>query len=246
MKKKSVLLAVGSALIGGLGVGVVGITTMATADSRPAAEITTDSTVPAGASGTAGTADAPPADAKQGRRDHLSDALDPLVKDGTITQAQADKVIDAIVSAEPMRGPGGRMPLDVVAKAIGITVETLRSELDGTKSIADVAKAHSVDVQKVIDALVADATARIDEAVTAGKVTAEQAATRKSTLEARITERVNNVAPIGRGGRGGPGGHGGRHGGPDGDGDGPDGGQPPADGGTNTGSTGTGSGITFA
>lgn len=245
LKKTSVALAAGSALVGGLGVGIVGITTMATADSRPAAEVSTDSTLPAGDTGAADTppADAPP-DAPQGRRDRLASALDPLVKDGTITQTQADKVINAIVAAEPMRGgrKGGRLPLDVVAKAIGISVDTLRSELDGTKSIADVAKAHNVEAQKVIDALVADATARIDAAVKDGKLTADQATTAKSTLEDRITKRVNNVAPARRG----DGHRGGRHGGPDGDGDGPDG--APADGGAGTSgsSSGSGSGITFA
>lgn len=252
LKKKSVALAVGSALVGGLGVGIVGITTMATADSRPAAEVSTDSTLPTGDASATDTppADAPPPDAPQGRRDHLASALDPLVKDGTITQTQADKVIDAIVAAEPMRGgrKGGRLPLEVVAKAIGISVDTLRSELDGTKSIADVAKAHNADVQKVIDALVADATSHIDAAVKDGKLTADQAATAKSTLADRITKRVNNVAPVGRGGRDGH--DGGRHGGPDGDGDGPGGpdGPPPADGGAGTSgsSSGSGSGIRFA
>jgi polyhydroxyalkanoate synthesis regulator phasin len=233
MKKKSVLLAVGSALVGGLGVGVASITTMAQADTRLAQEITTDSTVATGDSGAVG------AEPKKGRRGHLESALNPLVQDGTITQTQADKVIDAIVAAAPMRGGmKGRMPLEVVAGALGISKETLRSELDGTKSIADIAKARGVDVQKVIDALVADATKRIDEAVTAGKLTAAQAATAKSTLTERITERVNKVGPAGRGGHGRHGRHGGRH---DHGGD-----QAPAGGDTDgTGSTGSSSGISF-
>lgn len=240
MKKKSVVLAVGSALVGGLGVGVVGITTMASADSRSAVEISVDSTVPAGDSGTTGTGAVGPDATKPGHRDHLESVLGPLVQDGTITQAQADKVIDAIVAAQPGgRGPRVPLPLDVVAKAIGITVETLRSELDGTKSIADVAQAHSVDVQTVIDALVADATTRIDAAVAAGKLTADQAATAKASLNDRVTQRVNNVPPLGKRGRGGHGGHHGAFGGPDG--------PPPADGGSaGSGTQASGSGITFA
>jgi polyhydroxyalkanoate synthesis regulator phasin len=232
MKKKSVLLAVGSALIGGLGVGVASITTMAQADTRPAQEIVTDSTV--------ATSDSDAADDRGGkdRRGHLESTLDPLVQDGTITQAQADKVIDAIVAAAPMRGGmKGRMPLDVVAGALGISEDALRSELDGTKSIADIAKARGVDVQKVIDALVADATKRIDEAVTAGKLTAAQAATAKSTLTERITERVNKVGPAGRGGHG----RHGRHGGHRDHGDD----QSPAGDADGTGSTGSSSGINF-
>ena len=236
LSKRSVLIATGAAMIGGLGVGVVTVGTMANADSRPAqVTVAGDS----GATGDSGVIDlsgsngstnaTPPAapDDHQGRRDHLADALAPLVKDGTITQAQADKVIDAIDAAAPDRGPrGGR--LEVAATAIGISVENLLSELGPNKSLADVAKAHGVDVQKVIDALVADATTHIDQAVTDGKLTAAQAATVKSTLVDRITKRVNTAGMPDRGpggmgrhgGRGPRGGMGGDMGGDD-DGDGP-------------------------
>jgi len=228
LSKRSVLLATGSAMIGGLGVGVVAVGTMASADSRPAQVTVVGDSGATGDSGvidlagTSGSTDAgspaAPAD-KPGRREHLTDALAPLVTDGTITQAQADKVIAAIESAAPQRGQGGGKRLEVAATAIGITVAELRTELGTTKSLADVAKAHNVDVQKVIDALVADATTHIDQAVTDGKLTAAQAATAQSTLVERITKRVNTAGLPDRG-RGGMGRHGGRgrHGGTGGDG----------------------------
>ena len=212
--KKSVLLATGSAMIGGLGVGVIAVGTMANADSRPAIE-----QVLAGDSGVTGESGAAttPAD-RPSRRQHLTSALAPLVTDGTLTQAQADKVITAIESAAPARGRRGGKRAELVASTIGITVEELRTELGTTKSVADVAQAHNVDVQKVIDALVADATKHIDQAVTDGKLTAARAATEKSTLVDRITTRVNTVGMPGRGpgGRGDRGGHGAMGGDPDG------------------------------
>ena len=230
--KRSILLATGSAMIGGLGVGVVAVGTMANADSRPAqVTVVGDS----GATGDSGIIDVPgtpnqnndPA-GRPDRRAHLAEVLAPLVTDGTITQAQADKVIDAIDKAAPDHdGRGGGKRAELVASTIGITVEQLRTELGTDKSVADVAKAHGVDVQKVIDALVADATAHIDQAVTDGHLTAAQAATEKATLVDRITKRVNTAGfpgrgPDGPGGRGGRGGHG-PHGdfGGDHDGDGP-------------------------
>jgi hypothetical protein len=230
--KRSILLATSSAMIGGLGVGVVAVGTMANADSRPAQiAVVADSGVPgdSGVAGDPGSTDAaPPAapDEQPGRRQHLTDALSPLVTDGTITQAQADKVIDAIESAAPQRGRGGGKRLETAATAIGISVADLRSELGPTKSLADVAAAHGVDVQKVIDALVADATTHIDQAVTDGKLTAEQAATVKSTLVDRITKRVNTPGMPGRG-AGGRGGHR-RHDGMGGDGDSPAGSAAPS------------------
>jgi len=193
--KKSILLATGSAMIGGLGVGVIAVGTMANADSRPAQVTVVGDSGATGVSGAAAT----PAD-RPSRRQHLTSALAPLVTDGTITQAQADKVITAIESAAPARGRRGGGPgLEAAATAIGITSDALRTELGTTKSVADVAQAHNVDVQKVIDALVADATKHIDQAVTDGKITATQATAKKATLVERITERVNTVGMPGRG-----------------------------------------------
>ena len=56
--------------------------------------------------------------------------------------------------------------LDPVAKALGITTDELKTDLAKGQSIADIAKAKNVDLNKVIDALVADATAKIDKLVT--------------------------------------------------------------------------------
>jgi hypothetical protein len=92
------------------------------------------------------------------------------------------------------------------------------------KSIADIAKDKNIDVNKVIDALVADAQARIDKGKADGKITQQQADMLGRNLKDRITSLVNGTRPAG--GAGFPGFHGfGRHGfggpggGPDGDAD---------------------------
>jgi hypothetical protein len=89
------------------------------------------------------------------------------------------------------RGEG----LTAAAEAIGITEDELRTALQDGSSIADVAAANDVDVQTVIDALVADATAHIDEEVAEGDLTAEGAAARKADLVERITALVNGERP---------------------------------------------------
>lgn len=91
------------------------------------------------------------------------------------------------------RGPG----LEAAAEAIGITADELRTELQDGSSIADVAAANDVELQAVIDALVADATAHIDEKVAAGDLTEEEATERKANLEERITALVNGERPDG-------------------------------------------------
>lgn len=89
------------------------------------------------------------------------------------------------------RGPG----LQAAATALNMSVEDLRTQLRDGKTIAAVAKDKGVDAQKVIDAMVADATQRIDQAVKDGKLTAEQAGRKKENLAARITRMVNEGRP---------------------------------------------------
>lgn len=117
----------------------------------------------------------------------LADSLSKLVTDGTITQAQADSITAALEANRPagmpddgMGGPGmgrhhgkggpgmgrGRgAGLEAAATALGITADELRTELQSGKSIADVATAKGVNVQTVIDALVAQAKTRITDMV---------------------------------------------------------------------------------
>jgi hypothetical protein len=93
-------------------------------------------------------------------------------------------------------GAGGHgAELQVAAQTIGITVDQLRTELQGGKTIAEVAKAHDVDPQKVIDAIVAESTKRIDEAVTNGKLTSDQAAKLKANLSDVASHIVNDAHP---------------------------------------------------
>lgn len=107
----------------------------------------------------------------------LTSTLAAQVSAGSLTQAQSDAITAAVVAARPVGGGfgaggghGGRgirgPKLDVAATALGITTAELQTELQAGKTIADVATAKGVDIQKVIDALVADATTNITERIT--------------------------------------------------------------------------------
>jgi hypothetical protein len=103
------------------------------------------------------------------------------------------------------RGPHGHGPhadLSVAASTIGISEADLKAALESGQSIADVATAHSVDPQTVIDAMVADAQAKLADAVTNGDLTQEQADARSADLEQHITDLVNHAGLDGPGGRG--------------------------------------------
>ena len=81
----------------------------------------------------------------------------------------------------------------VVAKAIGISEADLKTALQGGQTVAAVAKAHNVELQVVIDALVADGQAELDAAVKAGTITQAQADAEKTELTQRATDQANGT-----------------------------------------------------
>jgi hypothetical protein len=97
---------------------------------------------------------------------------------------------------EDGHGFGRGAKASVVAQAIGISVEQLRQELPG-KSLAQVAQAHGKNPADVAAALKNPVNQRIDQAVAAGRLTAEQATLRKERSAQRIDQLMNQVVPQG-------------------------------------------------
>jgi hypothetical protein len=143
---------------------------------------------------------AKPAPDGQTREEHLRATLQPLVDNGTITEAQRDAVVAALEAAGPgehgfRAGPFGFGASDAIASLLGVDAETLHSELASGKTLADIAGEKGVDVQEVVDAIVAEQTSRIDAAVADGRLTQEQADARKADLAQHATDLVNGVRP---------------------------------------------------
>ena len=157
----------------------------------------------------------------QGHGAEVASVLAALVTKGTITQAQSDAITAALAAAEaahaPQGAPGVGMPdpaatLTLISSTIGVDAATIKTRLAAGETLAAIAGAKK---DALIAALVADETKRIDAAVTAGKLTAAQATTLKSTLTAHVTTEVNAVRPMGpKPGDKGERGHGGGKGGP--------------------------------
>lgn len=154
------------------------------------------------------------------RATSIAGALQGLVSNGTISQAQADKVASTLAAAEPEHGPGGfgghrgggRLDLATAATTLKLTEAQLRTQLDAGTTLAQVADAQGIAQSTLVDALVSAAKARLADAVAAGRITQAQADARSATLPADVTEQLTKVCA--------PGGGGGRHGRPnDGDAD---------------------------
>ncbi|MFM7253312.1 MAG: hypothetical protein ACKO27_09655 [Ilumatobacteraceae bacterium] len=200
-KKKVITAGLIAGLIAGAGAGLV---------------LELSGTAGAGQAVTAATVPGETGDVEAEHADRLQSVLQPLVDDGTITQAQADAVIAALEAARPMRGEGvGRRAFGLAAETIGITPEELRTAVMGGQTIAEVAAANGSSGDEVIAALVAKAQEHIDGDVADGEYTAEEGAAKLADATARITEFVNNTPELPLfGGRGGRHGH---HGDMDGD-----------------------------
>ncbi len=99
-----------------------------------------------------------------------------------------------------------RAELGTVAQTIGISQDDLISGLQSGQSIADIAKAHHVDPNKVIDAIYNDEKQQVQQAVSSGQISQSQADQLESALKQRIAARVNGTGSGPAGGRfpGGP------------------------------------------
>jgi len=149
---------------------------------------------------------------RDARDAYLRQTLAPLVKNGTITQKQADAVIKALEDAKPAhpfgegKFRGGRMlfgdAFGAVAKKLGVSEDALRTELRNGKSIADIAREKHVDPAAVVDAVVAAIKADVDQAVKDGKLSQAEADQRMSAVRQHITAFVNGKLPRLGAGRG--------------------------------------------
>jgi ribosomal protein S20 len=143
--------------------------------------------------------------------DALSDALkqalknrvDEAVDAGRLTEEQANELKARIDSNEyPLlfgrdghRGPGfghhGLFEtLGAAASYLGMTEAELREALED-KTLAEIAQEKGKSVQGLVQALVAVEAKRIDEAVTEGRITKDQASELKARLDEHVEALVN-------------------------------------------------------
>jgi uncharacterized protein YidB (DUF937 family) len=129
--------------------------------------------------------------------------VDDLLANGKITQAQADKLKDAINSGKglgrllfkrhEMREKAmtalRRQIVSSSSEAIGVSAQDLRGELQSGKSIADVAAEHSVSLDAVKSQITDDVKARLDTAVANGKITQ----TREDQAMQRLADNLDTI-----------------------------------------------------
>jgi hypothetical protein len=135
--------------------------------------------------------------------------VDAALKEGKITQAQADELEARIQSGQfprfggPLLGPrfghshgGGPHlfgeKLSAAADYLGLSQAELRAELSNGRSLADIAKARGKSVDGLKQALLAEAEKQLDQLVEDGELTRAQADEMLARMKARIDDLVDN------------------------------------------------------
>ena len=138
------------------------------------------------------------------RGERISEALQVLVDDGTLTEAQRDAVVETLKNARPDRGEfreplGQRGPRVVgeIAEILGLEGNEIREALRNGSSIAELAEAQGIESADVVDAIVARAEERLDTAVENGRIDDTQAAEMLTRTAERAEDLVNGEIEFG-------------------------------------------------
>ncbi len=135
--------------------------------------------------------------------------LDEAIANGKLTAAEGETMladlrshVDEIVNATGgPHGPGVRIAVgpgfgDATATYLGLTPAELRAQVEGGKTLAQVAAAQGKSVDGLKAAILAGAKQELDQAVAAGKLTAAQEQKVLDDLKSHIDDIVNNAGPI--------------------------------------------------
>jgi len=144
--------------------------------------------------------------------ERIADALQPLVDDGTLTDAEVHAVVDALEEARPedggrgqgQHGPGQHGPrgAGAIADILGLEGSEIRDALQGGSTIADLAAKQGVAIVDVVVVLVAQTEERVAAGLDSGRIDQEKADEILANAEQHAEDLVNGDFEPGKG-RGG-------------------------------------------
>jgi hypothetical protein len=122
-----------------------------------------------------------------------------------VTAVAATSTADTTTSPSPgthfrggFGGPNGFAGVNLLqdaATTIGISEQTLESDLQSGQTVAQVATANGSTAQAVLNALVGDETTAIDSLASSGKITSAQETKLQSNVTQMVTNFVNQTRP---------------------------------------------------
>lgn len=135
------------------------------------------------------------------------------VEAGNITQEEADEKLagleekiterlNTVPTGRRGHGHGRARGSEVVQELLGLTQEEIREGFQAGQTLADLAEANGVSTDALVDAIVADAEAKVAEKLEAGDITQERADSVLEGLEEKVEDKVTSERPARGGVRG--------------------------------------------
>jgi hypothetical protein len=157
-----------------------------------------------------------PAKLSDALRQAYDDRIDAQVASGKLTKAQGD-ALKAAAANSPLPGGGGRggfgggfrggahsfgpiagpETMTAAATYLGLSEDTLQSDLQSGQTLAQIATAQGKDETGLRDAMVAATKADLDKAVAAGQLTQAQEDKIVAALPDQITQMIEHAGPTG-------------------------------------------------
>jgi uncharacterized protein YidB (DUF937 family) len=190
MKRKIVAGTVAAVAVGGAGAGVAA-TQFSSSPSQETKAVVSDAAKRLGVQ---------PSELSSALKKALEDRVDAAVAAGRLTKAQGDELKQRIESNDvplflgPGFGFGHHMHmhgLDAAASYLGLTEAQLEQKLESGKTLAQVAKDQGKSVDGLVAALKADMKSKLDDAVSAGRLTKAQEDQILKDADQRISAFVN-------------------------------------------------------
>lgn len=134
----------------------------------------------------------------------MIDRLNQAVKEGRLTQAEANRIEQRINQGhlplffghrEGFARHLRRGPLKAAASYLGLSEAQLFDQLRSGKSLADVAKAQGKTTAGLEQAMTTEFKARLDRAVSNGRITKAQEQKIVDRFQSRLDEMVNRTPP---------------------------------------------------
>ena len=139
-----------------------------------------------------------------------AEALQEAVESGSITQEQADRMMERMNAMPGMKLDHSSRPLDheecapgtpmvrepihdTVSDLLGLTPEELHAEMRDGKSLAEIAAEQGITVEDLTDALLAAEAEILQEAVANEQITQEQANLMMERFESQIESMLNGT-----------------------------------------------------